>query len=71
MKKFAVDLIDESYSCYFGIDSHNKKEYTVKNKTGLLKRQYNDQWASKSHELTSLTEAGEFLDKKIKLKRSG
>lgn len=68
MKKFAVDLIDESYTCCFGIDSHNKKEYTVKNKTGLLKRQYNDQWTSKSHELTSLTEAGAFLDKKIKLK---
>jgi predicted Zn-dependent protease len=68
MKKLAVDLIDESYTCYFSIDSHNKKEYTVKNKTGLLKRQYNDQWTSESHELTSLLEAGEFLEKKIKLK---
>lgn len=69
MKKFAVDLIDDNYGCYFSIDSHDRKEYTVKTKTGILKRSFNDQWFSSSHELTGIAEAGEFIEKKINLKQ--
>lgn len=71
MKKFAVDLIEEHCGCYFSIDSHDRKEYTVKNKTGILERSFNDEWTSSSRELTSLAEAGEFLGKKLNLKTKG
>lgn len=70
MKKFCVDLIDDSYSCYFSIDSKDKKEYTIKSKKGILKRNFNDEWTSSSHELTSIENANDFLDKKIKFKKS-
>ncbi|MCP5105906.1 MAG: hypothetical protein GY950_21140, partial [bacterium] len=68
MKKFTVDFIEDSYACYFSVDCNDKKEYTVKKKTGLLKRTYNDEWTSSSHELTNLSDAGEFLEKKINAK---
>lgn len=71
MKKFAVDLIDDNYVCYFSIDSSDRKEYTVKNKTGILKRSFNDEWTSSSHELAGINEAGEFMEKKINLKQKG
>ena len=71
MRKFEVDLIDDNYGCYFSIDSHDRKEYTVKTKTGILKRSFNDQWTSSSHELTGIAEAGEFMGKKINLKQKG
>ncbi len=68
MKKFSVDLIEENHAYYFSIDSNDKKEYTVKKKTGILQRKFNDEWISHSHELTSVPEAKKHLDKKIKFK---
>jgi TldD protein len=63
-----MDLIDDTYSTYFSIDSQEKKEYTIKSKTGILKRTFDEEWASSSHELTSIKDASEFLEKKINLK---
>lgn len=68
MKKFCVDLIEDTYSAYFSIDSLEKKEYTIKNRTGILKRNFDDEWTHNSHELTSIKDAAAFLDKKINLK---
>ncbi|HLP44932.1 MAG TPA: hypothetical protein VK469_08260, partial [Candidatus Kapabacteria bacterium] len=65
MKKFCVDLVDDSYSSYFSIDSLDKKEYTIKSKTGILRRNFDDVWTSSSHELASIEDAGDFVDKKI------
>ncbi|MCU0286391.1 MAG: TldD/PmbA family protein [Acidobacteria bacterium] len=69
MKKLCVDLVDDSYATYFSIDSADKKEYTIRSKTGILKRNFDDKWTSSSHELTSIEDANDFLDKKIKFKR--
>lgn len=65
MKKFAVDLIENSYAYYFSINSTDKKKFTLKKKTGILKRQFNDEWANVSHELTSTRDADEFLEKSL------
>ncbi len=68
MKKFSVDLIEDNHAYYFSIDSNDKKEYTVKKKTGILQRKFNDEWISHSHELTSVSEAGKYLEKNAKFK---
>jgi predicted Zn-dependent protease len=65
MKKFAVDLIENSCAYYFNINSNDKKKYTLKKKTGILKRQFNDDWTNWSHELTSTHDANKFLDKNL------
>jgi predicted Zn-dependent protease len=68
MKKFAVILIEENCGYYFSIDSNDRKEYTVRNKTGVLERSCSNEWFSRSRELTSFAEVSEILGKKINLK---
>lgn len=68
MKKFNVDLIEDHYGSYFSIDSLDRKEFTLRKRTGLLKRNFNDRWLSSSHELESVAEAANHLEHKLNLK---
>lgn len=68
MKKFNVDLIEDHYGCYFSIDSLDRKEYTLRKRTGLLKRNFDQQWSSNSLELESVAEAANHLEQKLNLK---
>lgn len=69
MKKFEVDLIDDHYSCYFSIDAMERKEFNIRKHTGLLKRRFDEQWLSRSHELGSVAQASEYLDIRLNLKK--
>jgi predicted Zn-dependent protease len=68
MKKFSLDLIENSYAHFFSIDSRDNKTNIIKTKTGLLQRNFNQQWTSQAHELSSVKEAGEHLGRKLNLK---
>ncbi|MCP4157352.1 MAG: TldD/PmbA family protein [bacterium] len=69
MKKFNVDLLEDNYACYFSIDWQDKKEFSVRKKTGILSRCCtNNKWSGSSHELSSLHDASKFIDRNISLK---
>ena len=61
----SVDLIEETKSWYFSIDSCQQEESLYKKQTGLLKRSLTDARNSKSTELNSPTDAKPLLSKPI------
>ena len=65
-KGFSVDLIEDSYTHYFSVDSRDKKEYVFRKKTGILKRKYEQDWVSHAVELNSISDANEYISRKIK-----
>jgi predicted Zn-dependent protease len=70
MKNFSmhVNLIEDSYQHYLSIDNRNRTEYFFKNNKGLLTREYDEHWVSRSVELNSLSEAGKYFQDGRKLK---
>ncbi|MCK4760921.1 MAG: TldD/PmbA family protein [Candidatus Aminicenantes bacterium] len=61
-------MIEENRRHCLSIDNRDRTEYFLKNRKGLLTRKYEDMWESRSVELSSLTEAGKYLSKDLKLK---
>jgi hypothetical protein len=53
----SVDLLEQTDSWYFTLDSQDKKEYLYKQRTGLLQRKTNRNQINKSIELSSLSDA--------------
>ena len=68
MKKFSVDLIENSCSHLFSIDSQDNRDNIIKTRIGLLRRNYNNQWTSQAYELANVREAGLHLNKKVNIK---
>ncbi len=67
MKKFSVDLIEDSDLHYLSIDCKDRTEYSFKNRKGILTREYSDEWQSRSIELNSMLEARKYLSKDVKI----
>ncbi|MCP5048669.1 MAG: TldD/PmbA family protein [bacterium] len=58
---FNVDLIEETKSWYFAIDSHDREESLYKKQTGLLQRKLQDERTSKAMELNTVSDAKHFI----------
>jgi hypothetical protein len=56
-----VDLVEQSESWYFSINSREQKEHLYKKRTGLLQRKINKNQVNKSIELSSTSEAKPFI----------
>ena len=65
MKDFNVDMVEQTNTWYFSIDSGDRKEYLYKKRSGLLQREINDKHTGKSIELNSLTDARPLVTGKI------
>jgi len=65
MKDFTVDMVEQTNTRYFSIDSGDRKEYLYKKRTGLMQREINDKQVSKSIELNSLADARPLVTGKI------
>jgi hypothetical protein len=60
-----VDLVEQTESWYFSIDSRDRNESLFKRKCGLLQRRFDTERISKSIELNSTADAKQFITHKI------
>jgi len=60
-----IDLVEQTDSWYFSVDSKEKKESRFKRKCGLLQRQFNESRIGKSIELTHPEDAKPLISHKV------
>ena len=58
MAPLHITLNEESLSLHFSLDSAGSREYTIRNRSGILERNFDGAWKSRSAEAGSIEEGG-------------
>ena len=61
MEKFRTQLVEDTQSMQFSLDSKGDREFALKKKSGVLERSFNGSWKSRSEETLARADAAKAL----------